>query len=188
MNILIKVRNWLSEKLFDWASRVAITDVEEFLLAEISRLRKRLATAENFLNKVDLQKQEDSLTKRIRLKQKNCRHLKGGKTFNTTKDYAVSSFTFIDGRLEVKCLICRKIWTPDGPDWDKAVAMLDETSNKAASSERPFGPSVTVYLNKPNTNNTSDGLAFYEALEKQNPIRGIKHKNIEESTEAVNEG
>ena len=77
-----------------------------------------------------------AIRKRIQRSQENCSHLKGGYIRNVIKDYNLSGFTFADGSKQIKCLSCRKVWTPDSLDWKEACAMFNSTTNTWASSER----------------------------------------------------
>jgi len=65
-------------------------------------------------------------------KQDRCSHLKGGSRGNVGLDFAVGRHTFIDGHIEVKCLVCSKQFDPRGKE---AQFMLKRTSNTPSSSE-----------------------------------------------------
>jgi hypothetical protein len=89
--------------------------------------------------------------------QTNCKHLKGGafRSKGQQKDPAVYAHTFTNGDTIIKCNLCGAKWTPlDTEDflsrnghkvpnwtkigWRKAAEMLDESSNRASSSEQFF--------------------------------------------------
>ena len=89
--------------------------------------------------------------------QKNCRHLKGGKSRQRgqQKDPAVYAHTFTDGTTVIKCQLCAARWMPKdtaeflhrngsaipnwtGIGWREAVELAGESSNKPSSSERFF--------------------------------------------------
>lgn len=67
----------------------------------------------------------------IKERQDSCTHLKGGK-IGYTRDFAVGKHTFIDGHVEVKCLLCGKKFDPNGLE---AKLMLSSTTNHPSSSE-----------------------------------------------------
>lgn len=88
--------------------------------------------------------------------QKNCKHLKGGKyrKKNAVKDYGLGCHTFINGAMEIRCLVgCRMRWIPTdtreyiirdgrklrnhtGKSWADVVEMLDvDSSNTPTKSE-----------------------------------------------------
>ncbi len=159
MNILIKIWNWYKNR-----------KSEGQLVSEAKNLRERLDTVEEVLRKINLEKLDSNINveERIKLRQATCRHLKGGLLGRrVNKDYAVRDFRFIDGRREVACLICGKKWTPEGRDWDKALEMLEETTNSASSSETP----ARVY--SPDFSNATD-------------FSPIKHKHSDEEVENAN--
>jgi hypothetical protein len=89
--------------------------------------------------------------------QKNCRHLKGGRSRQRgqQKDPAVYAHTFTDGTTVIKCQLCAARWMPKdtaeflhrngsaipnwtGIGWREAVELAGESSNKPSSSERFF--------------------------------------------------
>lgn len=97
--------------------------------------------------------------------QKNCKHLKGGKSRQRgqQKDPAVYAHTFTDGTTVIKCQICGARWMPKDtkeylhrnsmsiPNWTsigwrEALELAGESSNKPSSSERFFSaqPTSTV--------------------------------------------
>jgi hypothetical protein len=128
-------------KIWAWLTKVAPEETEEVLKAELENLRLRLKVVEELLRQINIQKMDLNLSveKRTRIRQSTCRHLKGGRFRSKShKDYAIRDFTFIDGIREVACLICGKKWRPECQDWDKALDMLDSTTNTCSSSERIF--------------------------------------------------
>lgn len=70
--------------------------------------------------------------------QDACPHLKGGRLRGPRKDYSVNLHTFVDGSKKITCTICRKKWTPDSPDWENAVSMVEQSTNRPSSSEVPY--------------------------------------------------
>lgn len=94
--------------------------------------------------------------------QKNCKHLKGGKSRQRgqQKDPAVYAHTFTDGTTVIKCQICGARWMPKdtkeylnrngsaipnwtGIGWREALELAGESSNKPSSSERFFAAAPT---------------------------------------------
>ena len=90
------------------------------------------------------------------LRQARCSHLKGGRKGprSQVRDYAVGVHTFITGRPEIRCFICKMIWkTRDTAEfllrhgkkvanhtkigWFEATKMLEQTTNTPSSSEIP---------------------------------------------------
>lgn len=88
------------------------------------------------------------------LAQKNCKHLKGGKTRQRgqQKDPNVFAHTFTDGTIMIKCNSCRAKWYKEdtkeflvrngqkienwtGIGWKEAMELCEESSNKPSSSE-----------------------------------------------------
>lgn len=86
--------------------------------------------------------------------QKNCKHLKGGasRKRGQQKDYNVYAHTFADSKVYIKCNTCGAKWFENdtteylhrngnaipnwtGIGWREATFMLEESSNKASSSE-----------------------------------------------------
>src|SRR5277367_4151394 len=84
------------------------------------KCEERLAKAEQLeedrkKNKIAQYEKNRSNETRIDLvKQATCKHLKGGKNRrkSSTKDYAVSMFTYISGETVIKCLLCGMKWRP----------------------------------------------------------------------------
>lgn len=76
----------------------------------------------------------------IRVNQNRCPHLKGGRyRGGALKDHNVFDHTYIDGSRVIGCMTCRKKWTPKSHDWDLALNMAEQSSNRSSSSERPAG-------------------------------------------------
>jgi hypothetical protein len=86
--------------------------------------------------------------------QKNCRHLKGGRTRarGNQKDYNVYSHRYANGVVVIKCNDCGAKWGQKDTDeylyrhgdaipnwtgigWRRAVEMCEESSNKPSASE-----------------------------------------------------
>lgn len=89
--------------------------------------------------------------------QKACKHLKGGagRTKGQQRDPAVYGHTFTDGKVHIKCTLCKAKWMPKdtvdyldrngnkipnwtGIGWREALAMAEDSSNRPSSSERFF--------------------------------------------------
>lgn len=51
------------------------------------------------------------------------------------KDYDVYLHTFPDGRQRIHCRRCNQNWFKGDPGWDEAVAMTEQSTNRASSSE-----------------------------------------------------
>lgn len=94
--------------------------------------------------------------------QKNCKHLKGGKTRQRgqQKDPNVFAHTFTDGTPMIKCNSCGAKWFPKdtteylhrngmaipnwtGIGWREAVELAEESSNKPSASEQ-FQRTITT--------------------------------------------
>lgn len=50
-------------------------------------------------------------------------------------DFNVSLHTFVDRHQEIKCLTCKRIWKSGDPDFNEAMKMVQNSSNKPSSSE-----------------------------------------------------
>jgi hypothetical protein len=89
--------------------------------------------------------------------QRKCKHLKGGvgRTKGQQKDPAVYGHTFTDGKVHIKCQLCKAKWMPKdtkeyldrngsklpnwtGIGWAEAFEMAENSSNRPSSSERFF--------------------------------------------------
>jgi hypothetical protein len=79
-----------------------------------------------------------AIRKRIQRDPSTCRHTKGDRTRPPFVDYNVSSFVFIDGSIQIKCLSCRHVWTGESPDWKEAVRMMNASTNTPMSCEQPI--------------------------------------------------
>jgi hypothetical protein len=82
-------------------------------------------------------------------KQKACLHLKGGK-YRFTKDYAVTTHTFSDGRQRIKCMLCGlEAWSNSGEDF-KFAYMRDlaeySTNCPSASEHLVLGVKFSDYI------------------------------------------
>ena len=66
-----------------------------------------------------------------------CTHLKGGQYGNrfSYKDYAILVHTFPDAHIEVKCMICGKLFDINDPETRK---MIESSTNSATASEVPL--------------------------------------------------
>jgi len=103
-------------------------------------------------------------------KQDACLHLKGTGNTGFKKDYAVGQHTFIDGHVEVKCLICSKQFKPQLPE---TLFMLKNTTNTKTSSEHvkeikdreyPLGSSAKGSIIGSDTIWTSPGWAITKKI------------------------
>ena len=110
-------------------------------------------------------------------KQKACLHLKGGKYRPTfTKDYAVTTHTFIDGRQRIKCMLCGlEAWSNSGEDFKFAYMrdLAEYSTNRPSASEQPllgvkFGGYIVEYFH-----HTPAGIA---ALKAKYPLWDGKFK------------
>ena len=100
-------------------------------------------------------------------KQKACLHLKGSKYRSTfTKDYAVTTHTFIDGRQRIKCMLCGlEAWSNSGEDFKFAYMrdLAEYSTNCPSASEQPvlgvkFGGFIVEYFH-----HTPAGIAALKA-------------------------
>lgn len=100
-------------------------------------------------------KNAESLTDSNKEKQRNCKHLKGGKGPRTAAiDYSVYIHTYINAERVIRCTLCRAGWkrgdtreylirhgrkieNPTGLGWNDAILMLNQTTNRPSSSEVP---------------------------------------------------
>ena len=131
----------------------------QLMMLKEKRLIVKEAAAEQVLAAQDKQSRENSLQYAAAKMetQKNCRHLKGGKSRQRgqQKDPAVYAHTFTDGTTVIKCQLCSAKWTPKdtaewytrgtvkvknwtGIGWREALEMAGESSNRPSSSERFF--------------------------------------------------
>jgi len=174
MNIFTNVL----KRIWAWLTEAAPDETEEILRAEEALLETRLTVIKELLHEINLKKLDSnaSIEGRIRLRQAKCKHLKGGRLRNRViKDYAIKCFTFIDGRAEVSCLLCGKKWEPNGQDWEKALEMLEQTTNTRSSSE--FIPVVTPFAPaKPSKSHSKEEIedAYKQRDDRDNPIKGIQ--------------
>lgn len=76
-----------------------------------------------------------AIRKSIQKNPDTCLHLKGGRVPGPSVDYNISCFTFINGSTQIKCLSCRRVWTPGSPDWKEAQRMVSNSTNTPNSCE-----------------------------------------------------
>ena len=128
----------------------------QVLVNKEARLAKKEADLEIALQARDEQRKRDSESYTINKieTQKACKHLKGGKsrTRNQQKDPNVYLHTFTDGKKVIKCHGCGARWFPGDTSeyltrngskmlnwtrigWREAYDMVEDSSNKASSSE-----------------------------------------------------
>jgi len=62
-----------------------------------------------------------------------------------TFDFNVSMHTFIDGHQEIKCLTCHRVWKTGDTDFQEALKLVQNSSNRPSSSEMPLGVSDSVF-------------------------------------------
>jgi hypothetical protein len=124
-----------------WARKLARAeeDLREGMKDSLTRTREAFAYADRFLKKWR-ENRGEGWTYSLQEKPKPnpyCKHLKGGRIRGVAKDYNVAGHTFPDGRVKIWCLNgCGFEAYPKDANWQEAVAMLDESSNKRSSSER----------------------------------------------------
>lgn len=82
--------------------------------------------------------EHDAIRMRIRRRQDQCSHAKGGRVRSPIMDHNISDHTYIDGLRVIKCLTCRKTWTRTSRDWNLALSMRERTSNSTTTSEVPM--------------------------------------------------
>ena len=137
------------------------TDQQNALLLQIliqqqARLAAKDEAEEEGRKAKDAQRKKNAQehTTRDLLKQARCNHLKGGKKGPRTqqRDYAVGIHTFITGRPEIRCFICKMIWKiKDTPEflwrsgkkianhtkigWYEASKFLEQSTNTPSASE-----------------------------------------------------
>ena len=95
---------------------------------------------------------------RKKLSQAQCKHKKGRggpRPGGVGPDMSVYLHTFIDGSQRCKCTICKMYWIPEDTKeflyrdgkrvpnhtkigWEECLAMLEQSTNKASSSEIPI--------------------------------------------------
>jgi hypothetical protein len=168
---------------------------EQDLRFEAQHLRERLTIVEDLLLDIEARKPDLTIEEITRLRQEKCKHLKGGKLRSGMphKDYAVRLFTFIDGRKDIRCTICGKIWLPGYKDWSKALDMLESSTNSPAASEQVPSPDPTRILSPEERAKIGLGPHTEEEIAEANKnsndekdiIRGWVNKsgNLPESTD-----
>lgn len=114
---------------------------------------QELAILQQIRDKQDKQSSDQIMFAKM-LTQKNCKHLKGGKTRQRgqQKDPNVFAHTFTDGSVMIKCNTCRAKWFKEDTKeflvrngqkienwtkigWAEATELVEESSNKPSSSE-----------------------------------------------------
>lgn len=132
------------------------------MMAKEARLAEKEAHLEEQIAARDEERKRESERFTISLieNQKNCKHLKGGsgRTRSQQRDPAVYAHTFTDGKVHIKCTLCKAKWMPKDtaeyldrngskiPNWTQigwreALAMAEDSSNRPSSSERFFAGS-----------------------------------------------
>lgn len=108
---------------------------------EAEKVRRIAALrAEKDAKRDDMQRKNAAyLLKMLQEKQDRCTHKKGGKIIAGYVDYNVSTFTFVDGRLVVKCLTCSKEWSKASNNLVEGMKMSQNSSNSPSSCERSIG-------------------------------------------------
>lgn len=76
---------------------------------------------------------------KIRRRQDQCPHIKGGYPRSAFRDFNVFDHTYINGSRIIGCMTCRKKWTPTSREWKLALSMAEQSSNIPSASERPVG-------------------------------------------------
>jgi hypothetical protein len=153
------------------ASPFVGTSVEQMLallLAREAKVAAKEAALEKRLEERDelRRRESEKMTESMINTQRDCKHLKGSNTRRRgqQKDPNVYMHTFGDGARMIKCNSCRAKWFPQdnaefltrsgskipnwtGIGWRQAVEMLEESSNRASSTERfgqaPINPEVS---------------------------------------------
>lgn len=120
------------------AARFLLRVVNRFY-SKFQKLRKYVENSEREIRQLEAAAMYAVAKER---RQAACSHLKGGRSglvISASQDYAVYLHTHIDGHREIRCLAgCSKLWTKDSPDWDRAIYMVEHSSNKSSSSEVPM--------------------------------------------------
>lgn len=144
------------------STSAAPTTLEQLLMVIMAR-EARLAKKEEEEESRRSAKKEQYLrnatddTGAIQEKQKNCKHLKGGKNRKATQneDYLLSIHTFIDGVTRIKCLLCGMKWFPldtdeflvrggklvpnhTGLGWKEVFRFVGKSTNTPTTSEIPL--------------------------------------------------
>lgn len=107
--------------------------------------------------------EHEIIRRMIRVPEAGCSHLKGGRRRATSfKDFNVSMHTFIGGNKRVICNTCRKKWTPESPDWNEALKMVEQSSNRESSTEQPLKCNMDGPLPEDVLNATFDNPVLYK--------------------------
>jgi hypothetical protein len=148
--------------LAEAATKGSLSDAKFTALLSLMMAREaRLAEKEKLLDEQiaardeERKRESERYTIAIIENQKNCTHLKGGKGRSRAqqRDPAVYGHTFTDGKVHIKCTLCKAKWMPKDTDeyldrngskipnwtgigWAKALAMAEDSSNRPSSSER----------------------------------------------------
>jgi hypothetical protein len=160
-----------------------LTKQEIYPKAKAKVLRQTLAAVEYLILEIESKKPNLSVEEATRIRQARCKHAKGNRRHGIFhKDYAIRDFTFIDDTREVACLICGKKWRPGYQDWDKALEMLDSTTNTASSSERIFREDFSISASRrvERHSHSEEQINEAYALERsddESVIRGRKVKS-----------
>lgn len=130
----------------------------QILIQQQARLAAKDLQEEERIKARDKQREKNAQdhTTRDLLRQARCSHLKGGRKGprSQVRDYAVGIHTFITGRPEIRCFICKMIWKMNDTaeflirngrkianhtklGWYEATKMLEQTTNTPSSSEVP---------------------------------------------------
>jgi hypothetical protein len=129
------------------------------MMAKEARLieKERLLDEQIAARDAERKKESERYTLAIIENQMNCKHLKGGgnRRKSQAKDPSVYGHTFTDGKMHIKCTICKAKWMPGdtaefylrngkkvpnwtGIGWKEASEMAADSSNRPSSSERFF--------------------------------------------------
>lgn len=136
-----------------------LTEVLSALLEKENRIiqKEKLLEQQSQARDEERKRESERYTIAIIETQKACRHLKGGngRTKSQQRDPAVYGHTFTDGKIQIKCTLCKAKWLPKdtaeyldrngskipnwtGIGWREALAMAEDSSNRPSSSERFF--------------------------------------------------
>jgi len=77
----------------------------------------------------------------ITLQQSKCPHVKGGKVRYhalSRADYNVTTHTFADGHMEIRCVICGKEWSKANGNLVEGLNLAQLSTNTASSTEQVF--------------------------------------------------
>lgn len=141
-------------------------------------------------------RQRSNNTEAERNRQKRCPHLKGGKTRSkgARVDYNLSLHTYISGESVIKCLSCGMKWRPTdtpklvvrndriypnhtGIGWEKALEMMNLSTNEPTRSEIPASSWKNVKITIPGvTDGSNIGTINEDDIDYDMPI-GILEKS-----------